>query len=374
MGNNQNDPSLSWFCVFNNPQDHGYEGDPRAVIEKLKNEWITEDHPERSGAWIYCKSADGLPHIHMVLCSKTAIRFSAIKKNYASGAHFEKTRGTKDQVMNYIEKKPPFDEKGEIILEKLVVGQIIGRPKKDEDNTYSTIYEEIDDYIDRGFTPDQLFDMSSRFLKYESIIKRAYQRTCKRNLGSGKKYLTVYYHVGKAGSGKSYTYYKLLQENKSVYLCTDFANGGISAFDGYMAQPALFIDDLKPTSFPYQTLLMILDEKISSIHARYQNVDALWTEIHITSVYSPTQLYDSMVPEDMRKIDTKYQLLRRINFIVYHYQVGESFETYTIPMSGFVNMTTLHQDAQNDYNARHKQDCKELSNAIGLPVTAVTIN
>ena len=42
--------SRSWFAVFNNPQDHGYDGKPIEVLERLKNEWI-ENNPTRTGAW-----------------------------------------------------------------------------------------------------------------------------------------------------------------------------------------------------------------------------------------------------------------------------------------------------------------------------------
>ena len=56
----------SWFCVFNNPDKHGYEGTPQEVCEKLMGEWVG-DSGTRSGAWAYCISAEGLHHLHMVL-------------------------------------------------------------------------------------------------------------------------------------------------------------------------------------------------------------------------------------------------------------------------------------------------------------------
>ena len=31
--------SRSWFAVFPNPEQHGYDGSPEEIVEKLKNEW-----------------------------------------------------------------------------------------------------------------------------------------------------------------------------------------------------------------------------------------------------------------------------------------------------------------------------------------------
>ena len=71
--------SRSWFVVFNNPEQHGYNDTPKEIVEQLKQEWI-KDNPLRKGYWAYCESADGLKHVHMVLEHSGAMRFSAIKK------------------------------------------------------------------------------------------------------------------------------------------------------------------------------------------------------------------------------------------------------------------------------------------------------
>ena len=102
----------SWFCVFNNPKERGYNGTPEDVCERLKDEWI-KDNPTRTGAWAYCVSTEGLEHVHMVLEDTKSMRFSAIKKSYAVGMHFEPTKGTKQEAENYINKEGKYAEKGE---------------------------------------------------------------------------------------------------------------------------------------------------------------------------------------------------------------------------------------------------------------------
>ena len=107
----------SWFAVLNNPAEHGYAGTPEEVCSRLRDEWLMGG-TERTGAWAYCVSADGLPHIHMVLEDAKAMRFSAVKTSYAVGTHFEATKGNKKQAEAYIEKQAPFDEKGEQIIQR----------------------------------------------------------------------------------------------------------------------------------------------------------------------------------------------------------------------------------------------------------------
>ena len=68
--------SRSWFAVFNNPEEHGYTGTPEEICNRLRDEWIGES-TTRSGAWVYCISAEGLKHIHMVLEDSKPIRFTA---------------------------------------------------------------------------------------------------------------------------------------------------------------------------------------------------------------------------------------------------------------------------------------------------------
>ena len=40
--------SKSWFCVFNNPLDHGYEGTPKEICEKLMSEWVADSETRKT--------------------------------------------------------------------------------------------------------------------------------------------------------------------------------------------------------------------------------------------------------------------------------------------------------------------------------------
>ena len=43
--------SRSWFAVFPNSEQHGYEGTPEEIVEKLKDEWISSNQ-FRKGLYI----------------------------------------------------------------------------------------------------------------------------------------------------------------------------------------------------------------------------------------------------------------------------------------------------------------------------------
>jgi hypothetical protein len=107
---NNNDVSKSWFCVFNNPEEHGFCGEP----SKIAGDWIA-DNPQRTCAVAYCVSAEGLKHCHAVFEDTKAMRFTAVKKLFPS-MHIEPTKGNKEQAEDYINKRPSFDEKGETVI------------------------------------------------------------------------------------------------------------------------------------------------------------------------------------------------------------------------------------------------------------------
>ena len=119
--------SKSWFCVLNNPEKNLPELDgktPEQICQALSEMWCG-DSETRSGAWLYCISADGLHHIHMVLEDTKAMRFSAVKKIYPT-ANIQGTKGNKKQVEDYIYKRGDFEEKGEKIVHTVCVGEIKG--------------------------------------------------------------------------------------------------------------------------------------------------------------------------------------------------------------------------------------------------------
>ena len=300
--------SSSWFSVFNNPAEHGYEGSPQEVCERLRDEWIS-DSATRSGAWAYCVSAEGLHHVHMVLEDLKPMRFSVIKKSYCIGMHFESTKGSKKQAEDYINKRPPFDEKGEEVLFICYHGDIRGKQGRRSD---------LDVYYERlsaGETPRDILKDSPKAFSHINVLKNMYYTI--RDSGTPiVRDMRVIWHTGPSGSGKSYERVLLANSvggDDDIYYLTSYNSG---AFDNYNGQSVLWIEDYRG-EFKLQELLRILDRYKADIPARYCNCKALWNEVHITSVLSPRECYKSATLDDNDRIE---QLLRRITSICYHFK------------------------------------------------------
>lgn len=193
-----------------NPEEHGYVGTPEEIVEILKNEWI-KAHPLGRGWWGYCVSAKGLKHVHMVLENSTAMRFSAVKKVYSKGnPHLESTKGTRKQVLAYITKKPPFDEKGEAVIAFCSHGNIEGLKKYSLRNLQETLTT-IEQLIDEGKTPRQIMEEDIRLRREENLIRRCYMAKVYKETPPLRE-VKVIWHVGESGTSKSYSYVRLCEK------------------------------------------------------------------------------------------------------------------------------------------------------------------
>ena len=319
----RDDVSKSWFCVFNNPEQHGYEGTPAEIVSNIIATWII-DNPQRSCAVTYCISSDGLKHIHAVFEDVTAMRFSKIKKLFPS-MHIEATKGNKDQAEQYINKQGKYAEIGEQIIYSDRHGEIKGRQGQRRD------LDIIEEFLLQGMSPDEIMDMSLGYRRYEKFVRDAYYRKRMKDTPI-KREVKVYWHWGESGSGKSHTYVELSEERgeSNIYYVDEYTH----AFDKYNGEPILMLDELR-TQIRYERLLSMLGGYKSQVHARYTNVYALWNEVHITTVYPPELLYKELVP-DLRQTESISQLFRRITNVIYHYkdENGE-YKKHDMPISSY---------------------------------------
>jgi hypothetical protein len=326
--------SKSWFCVFNNPKAHGYEGDAAEISERIKDEWIS-GNPQRTCAIAYCISEDGLEHVHAVFEDVTAMRFSKIKKIYPS-MHIQETKGNKDQAEDYINKRGQFAEHGEQIIYTTRHGEIKGKQGQRRD------LEIIEEMINNGKTPNEIFDMNISYRKhFENVVNKTYFRKRYKETPFLRK-VQVTWHWGASGTGKSYTAQKLHEEHgeDKIHFVSEYKHG----FDNYNGQEILFLDEFRGNKqLSYSSMLSYLHGYKVEIDARYSNKYALWTEVHITSVYPPEELYDYMI-QDNKMIDTYEQIRRRINTVEYHYRdENGNYASIKTPMEEY----TGHQDQKN---------------------------
>lgn len=291
------DISKSWFCVFNNPDDHGYSGSPQEVIERLRDEWI-EESDTRSGAWVYCISAVGLHHVHMVLEDKKAMRFSAVKKTYAIGMHFEATKGNKDQAEDYIYKRGKYEEKGEEIIAFVQHGEIKGcqGARNDLVELYYMIHNGMSNYEILQENPTYLLQIDRMEKVRQSILDEKYKDTWRD--------LEVIYIWGRTGCGKT----RGIMEQygySNVYRITDYNH----PFDSYRGQDVILFEEFR-SSLLMDDMLKYLDGYPVELSARYINRHACYTKVFFCTNIDLREQY----PNIQREQPLTWQaFLRRIS-------------------------------------------------------------
>lgn len=310
--------SKSWFIVLNNPREHFEELKDKTndeISQFFCDLWCTSD--TRTGAFLLCKSAEGLEHMHIVAEDKKTMRFSAVKKAFKGIPHIEATKGYKKQVEDYVNKIGEFAEKGEIVLSKVQKGEIFGRMG------FRTDLEEIKIFIESGYTPQNLYDANPNYYTLSRYIERLYYDKIVSETPFSRVN-KVYWHFGSSGTGKTYSADELVDVHgrEHVHYCTASAS---DPFESYLSQKILFIDELRSSSrfFTYDALLSVCDSRTVSISARYHNKMMLWNEVHITSPLLPQELFNNL-----GKHDSISQILRRIYCYVYHYKDGNDYRKF----------------------------------------------
>ena len=327
----------STFCVINNPEyeityKHNEKGEllkddngqpvileqipteyhgftPQQICDDVLNQWIS-DGENHTGAVLYCESALGLKHLHCVFESKSTFRPLVVLKRLFPKIHIEVTKGTKKDVEDYINKVGKFEEKGEKIIAKSQIGEIVGCQGKRTDLTPPDKLHEL--IYDLGKTPSEILDEFPNAYKQEGILKKMYYRKRFRETPIERD-VNVTWLCGATGTGKSYKYVELCEEygEENVYRVCDYK----APFDNYNGQDVLFIEEYRG-AFPLPVFLILLDKYKSDVHARYTNALSLWTKVYITSPCTPYEIY-TQYKDTSNGYDNLEQLYRRINTIVF---------------------------------------------------------
>lgn len=105
----------SFMATLIRPEEHGYTGTPDEVCDRLCSEW-TKGHDSRTGVWAFCLTAEGVPHVHMVVQDKTAMRLSKLTESYAVGSRFEVVKSGYMAAEKYILQMEEQGEGAEKVL------------------------------------------------------------------------------------------------------------------------------------------------------------------------------------------------------------------------------------------------------------------
>lgn len=339
-----------FLLTLNNPLEYGYSHEKIHELIRIKFRHVQ----------FYCMADDlapttGTPHTHLyILLTPGSKKRQSAVMNIFEKAHVEpEVKGSPAQIVDYIKKEAKNlseDKKNSLVENSYEEWGSI--PVVMPSDNRNDILLQIQEYIDKDYSPREIMNLSILYVPFETIIRKRFYAKRYQETPILRE-LTCYYHVGSSGSGKSFTFVKLCEQYGSdeVFIATDYANKCASLFDGYEAERIVVLDELKINVIPYEFMLQILQGYRTQIHCRYNNVYALYTEIHITSIYTPHEIYNGMVSVENRESDSIQQLLRRIHYIVYHYKNDDgTYGTYQIPMSEYTTYEELQQRAEAEKN------------------------
>lgn len=343
---------------------------PEYLADYFISLWENSGKGRKAGIAV-CVSLDGCYHCHIACYGNTTTLKKVSDTLYQS--HIEPQLGGKEQLKAYILKEGKYAEKGEQILYSKGLDVI-----EDKQGSRNDL-EEIERLLDEGYSPEQIFDESFRYRRYEKMIKSHYLQKRIKDTPLMKE-MNNEYHFGHSGSGKTYTYFRLASQYTSdeIYLCNDYANSGSSGggFDFYTNNPAkiIVLDEFRG-NIPFSNLLSMLDVySRNQQHARYQNVYNLWTSVIICSIYPPEEVYKFMVDDTLRNVDSIRQLIRRLNVIVYHWKDKEGhYRSYTIPAQDYVSASDIKIKAiefeknnpYKDFKNNRDERIKEMTELFG---------
>lgn len=348
------DKQRSCFMVtINNPLEKNYSHEQIAEIvhKKFKNMvfWCMADEIATTGTL----------HTHIFIMLKRKKRWSAVRNAFPQCHIEEEIRTTPRDVVNYIKKsgKNTSAQKKETQIAGTYFEEGI-MPEYAPSDSKSEMLGQIQEMLDSGMTPEAIMQQHIMYRQYETLIKKAFFKKRYEETPVMRD-VKFYYHIGESGTGKSYAFVKLSEMYADdVFIGTDYANRCSSLMDGYYGEKIVFLDEVKPDSIPYGMLLNMTDKYRIQLHSRYSNVFTLYTELHLTSVFPPEELYHGMVDSN-RATDSYNQLLRRITSVIYHYKIGDEYCTYEMRGSEYKTYDDLKQKALYGYNGFHPLDEKE---------------
>ena len=332
----QSDETRKQVEEFRNNLEANKKYSPEEMVEHLIYLWVDGKEETRSAAANYEIGDNGNHHSHLILEAKNQTRFSAIKKLYPT-IHVELTRGTREQVIAYLNKTGKHEEKAHTTVVPMMNHGIIEANQQGKRKDLDIIQE----LLEEGLSPEEIMRQNLSYRKFSKMIKEHYYQLQVANAPLVKK-MKVYWHLGGSGTGKSYMQVRLKEifGIEDVYVLSDYGTGGL---DNYMGESILFMDEFKG-DIDYQAFLKILDVYPNQVHARYSNVYALWDKVHISSIFSPYQIYKMLVSPDKQKNDPITQLHRRIHFIVYHVKINDNeYKEITFTMEQYLNLMEQKQ-------------------------------
>ena len=231
-------------------------------------------------------------HYQLYLENEEPIRFETIK-NLLPMAHIEKRNGTKKQAFEYCTK-----------IDTRLHGFWEFGDRPDFNNSSESKKSKKEEFllaVNNGASDRELL------LNFPTIFTKKlvdeYRNVLGINLNQDIRDIKVTYIFGLSGVGKS-SYIRRMYKANDIYIVSDYER---DPFGSYNGQKCIVFEEFR-SNFPLSVFLQYLDIYPLSLPSRYQNKQALYTDIYIISNWTLDNQYINVPQVD------RDALLRRIKY------------------------------------------------------------
>ena len=307
---------------------------PKTVAEFFKDRW-EKSGTGRKACVATCRSKEGLYHLHAYLYGNTTTETAVASCMYDS--HVELVID-KNALSNYIQKRERYAEKGEEVL------YIAGEENIKSEQGRRNDLEYMQSLIDKGASVEEIKALGLKYCRYTNMLND-YSQVKQRKDAPLKKQMHREWHVGSVDSGINIIIDNLCYKygKDKVFIIQNLDFGCFDLYNQQGSPPVIVLEDLDD-SIKLNDLLAILGEYTNTtVHARYQNVIPLWTEVHIISTLAPER-YCKLV----RGANGYERLMSKLDYITYHYDENGQKKNYSCQAKRYQNYERLKQNAKSN--------------------------
>lgn len=303
--------SRKWILTINNPEDHGITRD--RLVELIG--MLTFVY----ACFAYEISESDTPHIHVYIYSTSPIEFQRLKNMFPM-AHIDKARGRHIDNRDYITKSGKW--KGTEKETTSVTGSFEefgtlpeDRPEKEDKKA------KLIEMIKSGMTNSEILEEDSYYALQIKNMNEIRQTFLAEKYAEENRDIHVTFVTGATGTGKSRD---IFDEHGAKNICriTTYRPGGLVYFDAYTSEDVLVFEEFTG-QVSITDMLNYMDIYPLKLPARYQDKQACYTKIYITSNYG---LYDLYRREQADHPDQWSAFLRRIHRVIEYRADGSKHE------------------------------------------------
>ena len=314
MADYKNDTqSRKWLLTINNPRS--CDLDQEKIVDLL--------HLFRPA--YFCMADEiattGTYHTHIFLYSHSPMRFQTVKNRFPT-AHIDKPSGTVMDNINYVRKEGKWAETSK--AETRVEGTFLefGTPPTRGEENSPKMHQLLQNVKD-GLSTTEIVEENPSFCLQTQKIDQLRDNLKSEPFRSQFRELKVHYLFGVSGTGKTRSIFQK-HEIQDICRITDYGGRNGVRFDAYHTQPVLVFEEFH-SQIPIASMLNFLDIYPATLPARYQDKDACYTTVYITSnipleaQYPEAQSYD---PETWKAF------IRRIHTVTQFFADGTTEVLY----------------------------------------------